>query len=299
MKGGLHTKLAGGFTIVETLIVLAVTGVIFLSAAALISGKEAKAEFTQSVQSIRGQLQQTINEVQTGFYSNPGNFSCTAPAGGPYTWNAGGPVSGQGANAGCIFLGKAIYFPHNSNPNNAQPFYTYTMVGLQRDSAGNEVKTLKAAKPVVLKTGEEDPYELVPNAYTTQTLKFGLAPVSVKASGTALLGFAFVSGLGQYDSANVRLLSGSQQVNLLPITGIPAGGPSGSASGDADRIDNYLRSVNLSASDDTTSIFYNPAGGVNICFKSGTTNQSALITIGNGTTQLVVTLAIKSSNDCT
>ena len=294
MKGGLHTKLAGGFTIVETLIVLAVTGLIFLSAVTLISGKEAKTEFTQSLQSIVTQLQQTISEVQTGFYSNSGDFSCTAAAGGPLTFTSGGSVTAEGANKGCVFIGKAVYFPLVTNTALAQPVYVHTIVGLQRDGSGNEVQTLAAAKAVVLEKGANPgPYASVPNEYVTSGLQFGLEPVALKQDSTALLGIAFISGLGQYDSTNSQLLSGSQQVNLLPIPGTP----SSDTKADAGAMNAYFQTVAKQASDPTGP--YNPTDGASICFRSGTTGQSGLVTISNGQSQLVVKSVIKNSADCT
>ena len=294
MKGGLHTKLTGGFTIVETLIVLAVTGVIFLSAATLISGKEAKTEFIQSLQSIVTQLQQTISEVQTGFYSNTGNFSCSAAAGGPLTFTTGGSVTAEGANKGCVFIGKAVYFPLVTNTTLIQPVYVHTIVGLQRDGSGNEVQTLAAAKAVVLEKGvSPGPYQSVPNEYVTSNLKYGLQPVSIKQDSTSLLGIAFVSGLGQYDSTNSQLLSGSQQVNLLPIPGTL----SSDSKADAGAMDDYFQTVAKQAGDPLSP--YNPTDGISICFRSGTTGQSGLVTISNGESKLVVTSVVKSSVDCT
>src|SRR6187551_190361 len=105
MKGG---RKSSGFTIVETLIVLAVTGGLFVAAAAMISGRQTRTEFEQSVRKIHAQIQQTINEASIGYYPNKNNFSCAAGGSGPII-TAASPAS-QGQNEGCMFLGKVMQF---------------------------------------------------------------------------------------------------------------------------------------------------------------------------------------------
>ena|SRR5476651_379650 len=45
-----------GFTIVEVLIVLAVTGILFASTLSLMSGRQNRAEFTQAINNIKSQI---------------------------------------------------------------------------------------------------------------------------------------------------------------------------------------------------------------------------------------------------
>src|SRR5438874_1617208 len=74
---------SAGFTIVEVMIVLAITGLLFLSAAALISGKQNQAAFDQAIQQLQSQIQQTMNEVSVGYYPNRNDFVCVAGGTGP------------------------------------------------------------------------------------------------------------------------------------------------------------------------------------------------------------------------
>src|SRR5882762_7178443 len=109
MKTGLN---ALGFTIVETMIVLAITGALLLMAMLMISGQQGKTEFTQAINDIQAQINDVINNVGTGYYAKTTDFSCSAGASGP-VFNASGST-GQGSNTACVFMGRAVQFIGNS-----------------------------------------------------------------------------------------------------------------------------------------------------------------------------------------
>lgn len=91
-----------GFTIVETLIVLAVSGVLFISVAALISGQINRYRTRDAVFNLESSVRDVLNDVSTGYYpekvgSNP---DCSGGTAG----------SGRGTNTGCVIAGKSITF---------------------------------------------------------------------------------------------------------------------------------------------------------------------------------------------
>lgn len=273
-----------GFTIIEVLIVLAVTGLLFASAAILIAGRRQQTEFNQSVRNVQSQIQQVINDVATGFYPNTNSFECSAGPSGPVLTSGGGTQ--QGANTGCIFLGKAIQFGVvNTSP---EQFSVFTIAGLQKGASGNEVTSLTEAQPrAVAKTTTSS---ALPDITVDQQLLGGLTAIDMwydNGAGVRTVGVVgFITTLAQYSGGTI--LSGTQQVNVIPV--------------DDNSVDSALGRSNEAAADalDTslaTSVA-NPSSGVFICFKSGGTNQSGLITIGNKGRQLSVTLDIKSNLDC-
>jgi type II secretory pathway pseudopilin PulG len=275
---------ADGFTIVETLIVLAVTGFLFLSAVLLFAGQSRKVEFVQAVQDIQAQLQQTISEVGAGYYGNTG-FNCSGVSGNV---NLTTGNNAQGSNTGCIFLGKAIQF--GVRDTDPQGYYIYSIAGLQ-DNAG----TLASARPVAIARGNAtNATANFPDATERKHLNYGLEAVSmqyVHNGQTRPIGaVAFISGLGEYSGG--QLMSGTQQVNLVPV--------GGSANGNSIRTDPAatVDAINRYMSDETLSPKM-PSGGVRICFASGGTTQSGLITIGSNGRNLSVKLDIKSTRDCT
>lgn len=128
-KGGYREAIAG-FTVVEVLIVLAVSGLLAISAMVLINGRQAKAEFTTGINGFQQQLQQIVNEVASGYFPNLTGFSCDIlPAQSQrvaFSDAAGGGA--QGSNKNCIFLGKGIQFGLDSS---SAQIATYPFVGAE------------------------------------------------------------------------------------------------------------------------------------------------------------------------
>jgi prepilin-type N-terminal cleavage/methylation domain-containing protein len=274
-----------GFTIIEVLIVLAVTAAMFLMAAIAVSGKQNTTEFQQAINDVQSKIQQSISNVTAGDYPDIGNFTCSAAPGGPITFQAGQPNQ-QGANGGCVFLGSALQF--GVKGTNSRQFNAYTIAGLQQDSGRNEVTSLAAATPLAIAPSLSSPS--MPSAIVTSQLLNGLAIAWMKSGNQDLAAVAFISTLGQ-DNINDGAVSGSQSINLYAVPAADASGhnamiPADSATA-VEVINNNLASAAA-----------NPSQGVQICFASGTTNQSGLITIGSNGRSLSDTLQIKDGKSC-
>lgn len=268
-KGGGQATL--GFTIVETLIVLAVTGILFASVAVMISGRQGKTQFQQASNEIASRISQVISEVSQGYYPNIGGTSCTA-SGGRLNFSTGSGVQGQ--NRGCVFLGKVMQFGvQNTDP---EQFITYSLAGCQYKDCGSsgtsEASSLSEARPLV-----------IPASSDTSILQFGLSVAWMKYDGVTTRGVGFLQSLGSYNGCT-GLCSGSSQAALY---GVNTGGAGNiGAAGMVAKL-NTGRGVNLVQ-----------ASEVQICFLSGTTRQSAMVTIGGNGRQLSVTLDVKNGNDC-
>lgn len=263
-----------GFTIIEVLIVLAVTAAMFLLAVLAINGKQNNAEFQQAINDIRSSLQQQIDNVSAGDYSNTGNFTCNGTSG---SINLAKGVNKQGANTGCIFLGKVLQFAVKST--NPQQFISYPVAGLQSNAG-----TLASAAPDVIAPGvSTNKGANFPDASTSGALHYGLNVVSMKSGGNNIGAVAFISSLGQFSGGS--LVSGSQTLSLIPIYSSSLNATEGAT---VDAINTKIVSSPV-----------NPNGGVQICFASGGTKQSGLITIGGGGQQLSITLKIYGDLTCT
>jgi len=273
MKGG---QKAQGFTIVEVMIVLAVSGALFISAAALIAGRQNQTEFDQGIRQIQSQIQQTANDVASGYYPNLKNFKCTPSSGGPVISSGS---SEQGTSSGCTFLGKILQFNSTSGPQPNQ-FAMFTVAGLQQGSSGTEATSFAQAKPIAVAPSTTNPN--VPDITDKQPLQYGLNVSYMKYNGTTNIGsVGFMSSFASYNSSGF-LASGSQQVDVVPIAGSTL---TDNASTAAEKINTKLAASSV-----------DPSGGVAICFASATTNESGLITLGNNGRQLSVTLDIKEGN---
>ncbi len=65
-----------GYTIVEAMIFLAVSGVLFVSAMAAVSGQQQKTQFYQSIRDLDSNIRDKINEVGSGTFGNSLNLKC-------------------------------------------------------------------------------------------------------------------------------------------------------------------------------------------------------------------------------
>jgi prepilin-type N-terminal cleavage/methylation domain-containing protein len=295
MKGGLKTGYSQGFTIVEVMLVLAVSSALFVSAVALVGNKQNDTEFIQSIQQVQSQVQQTADDVVNGFYPSLNNFNCTPNSGGTATIISGTTIQGQ--NNGCIFLGKVMQFGviPSPNPNNAQAFLVYSILGSEcasgtlPGSSGCDIaqssKGLSTSLPIAEPTALVSTNGSV-NDTTTNVLEYGLnvtsmsynlTPGSPKVNTGAV---GFLQSIASY--SNGSLASGSQQVNLYTISGT--------------NINN--QSNFLSVLDQKDAVAWQEVSDVNICFTSATTSQSGLVSIGGSGRLLSVTLQIFSDTTC-
>ena len=113
MKGGFNkTPYRRGFTIIEVMIFLAISGVMFLVAADFINGKEAQAEYTQGMNNANSTIQTIINDVSNGNYPIPLS-GLSFPCGG-IAINIGHSLTPVDGTAGCSFIGKVLVPEDNS-----------------------------------------------------------------------------------------------------------------------------------------------------------------------------------------
>jgi len=242
-----------GFTIVEVLIFLAVSSALMVSAFALISGSQNKASFTQSINDVQQQIDSVINNVANGYYSAGETQKQCVLIGGIPNFT-GNPVV-RGSSAQCIFLGRFIAFQDGSNE------YTVYNVAGARQIAVSDVKTMAEAKPTI-----------IPDTEQKYTLKNGLT-FKKNPAGVTNNAFGFFNGLG---TSNGISDSGYQQASFY-----------GFNSSDIQPLPNNF------ASNYESTGGKDPTDGYALCFNSGTTNQSGIITIGGSGRTATSSLEIK------
>ena len=279
MKGG--PRRHHGFTIVEVLIVLAVTTALFLSAAFLITGRQNQTEFDQAIQQVRSEIQQAVSDVTNGYYPNLNNFQCTVGASGPQITAATGV--GQGTNSGCIFVGKVLQFGVASTK--PEQFLAYTLAGLQ-SVGSNDSSSLADATPVVIAPSSSQP--TVPNDTKVSVLENGLTTLFMKVNGVSIGALALTT-LPPYSGS---ALSNAQQVQLIAVPGTSL---NDTEPGAAQKINTAMANPNATI----PSADVNPSAGIQLCFVSATTNQSGLVTVGGNSSTLSVDLAVKGNKTCT
>ena len=246
-----------GFTIVETMIVLAVTGGLFVVIAATLSGRQRSNEFTQSINDARSRIQQVITEAKNGYFPNT-DYACTASASSVII--AAGSDA-QGSRTDCVFLGKVLQF--NVNGHDPSEVIVYPVAGIRTKT------DVLLADPSVVSNSLVD-------LSTNFNLKYGLTVEKTRVVG----GTQNVGAFGVLSSLDTTTpgKSGDQQFDLYALSGIQLG---------HDKL--------TDATDLLSAFSKNPAAGFQICFKSGGTDQWGLITVGNNGSQLSVDLQIRNT----
>jgi prepilin-type N-terminal cleavage/methylation domain-containing protein len=272
-----------GFTIVETLIVLAVTGALFVVAALLINGRQNKTEFSTAINNLQQQLQQIIGQTESGYFPNNGNFSCTIDtADSNHKLNITATPARQGTNQDCIFLGNVLQFGLDSG--NGQQFAIWPMAGNRQGTTIKGPFASSGAQPtpvVPLKTYEQLQYGL--NAVSMEYSTTGATP----SKSTSGVGFLSGDSNGSFATPDATgLQSGSQQFSLYAVDNTKL-----------KITDESNMEIKLGQ---PIGIHLEHATSLNICLASATTDQSGLITIGTtgGDANLSVTLALKNGTVC-
>ena len=241
--------MVGGYTIVETMIVLAVSGVLFISAVAVFNGKQGRSEFTTSMQDIRSKIQDLANDVATGYLPNSSFNSCTAlSTGGPPKLAAGNNI---GTSEECIFLGKALNFP--SGPTNNGRFQAYTVIGrrLLPNSTAQTTNYSEAMPTVATELTEDD------------EIQGGAETQAVDASG---IGTSPSNAVAFYHTLNTPAYgsTGTSIVEMYDLGDI----------NDPSQMANCVNGTICKPLDKLSAITK-----WQLCFKSTTSDQFALITV--------------------
>ncbi len=195
MLGG-KNKQPLGYTIIEVLIVLAVTGLMFVIAANFINGKQERTAFTTGVNEMASRIQDVIEQVRDGQYSDVG-LECTLTGTTVNVRLTGSPSDKQGTQSDCVFLGKVLYFPP---PTPTESYQILSIAGRRLNaSTGNVATSLSNA-------GASPISDLTTDQNTPQ--KLDVTKVSPAHS------FGFIQSQGSVNAADNKLQSGAQSVQM-------------------------------------------------------------------------------------
>ena len=272
MKGG---KTPLGYTIVEVMIVLAISGAMFLIASSFISTKQERTAFTQGVNALTTDIQDTIQEVTDGKFSDI-PIGCNFTLGSPNVLTLNVPANSQGGNPKCIFAGKFIHFSvAGTGGPAAQRYEPFSLAG------GRSATTYTDAKITPVTTallGGVSLYELTSAGIVPQSLD--VKQVRINGSATDNFGIGFVTSLGTISGG--KYISGSQRVQLAATSAAITGGGS---------------SMNRQAAAEKVKAGIVLVNSVDICVYDGT--KHAHITIGDNNNQLAATVSRIKLGVCT
>ena len=256
MKGA---RTPAGYTIVEVMIVLAVSGLMFLMAASFIGGKQEDTSFPQGVNELASSIQNTIAQVSDGQYSDI-NLTCNfhyvtadpqtsymspppAIAAGPGTTTnntAGNDHSATSQNIECTFLGKVLEFDEPGMPGvSVQQYQTFTLAGGRLDNNNQPITADPGPNPGVFyptPLDDDAPTPIDPALTTTTQIPQNLNVVDISqepiAQEPTSLTIPFVHGFSSNSSYGIGFIqdlgttsevgaeNGSQPINIYYVNGL-------------------------------------------------------------------------------
>ena len=277
-----------GYTIVEVLIFLVVSGVLFVSAILAISGRQTAVEFQQATRDAQNQMNDIINQISSGFYPKTDNIVCkvvgvgTAPI---ITAGAAGAQT-QGSSDDCVFLGKTAQFTKSTS------FKLITIAGRKYGTGNIESSSLATAKPVAI-ISPSTPVDITENKNFQNNLAVTCVGMPSACSGAAPNSAGAIMFVGSFPSTTStgNLASGTQHISFGVL-------PSSALTDTSLEVD-----ANIAATA-TAPVFLDNPNGVVICFADtgGTGKNRAKITMGganHGGGQLVANLDILTAGDTT
>lgn len=274
-----------GFTIVETLIVLAVTSILLVSTMLMVSGRQNKADFLVGSRLLRQELQTQISQVVSGRNTKMTSVQCTRDGltDAPKVVTGAGDL--QGKNSDCIMVGTVLLLGTAQREliTTAQGTLTsYPLAGLRVNSVTQEeADSIAQTKPTAVYAGGSgvSKYKNGLEYYGAKQTIGGVTSTSLSTQPFVI--YAVISLQG---NASTSQSVSIPQIDLYPPAAIPAWGMAGNDE------------ANINASRPTNpNLTYDK---VELCYASGGTNQSVLYTLGSVAKGSQVSMDIKDGGQC-
>ncbi len=129
----------GGYTFVEVMLVMAISGAVLITAFTAVSGKQGNVRFQTAVKEVESKIADWSNDVIEGYPGGESrNYNCTLrPDGATQRPTIGTAVPTK--NSYCIFVGKAIQFiDKNFNGDYSKKIYAYSVFGSRLNTTTGE-----------------------------------------------------------------------------------------------------------------------------------------------------------------
>jgi type II secretory pathway pseudopilin PulG len=275
MKRSLRLNV-GGFTIIETIIVLAITTALLSSGLLLVQGRVPRVQFESAVNDLDVRIADSLNEVLSGYYPSAQNHKCVD--GEIVPLDVTDTNTGPGTYGECIFIGQAIQFGNQSGSNgtcatsspdeHCDTNIIYTVFGKRVGTSGDIATKLIDAEPKISKD----------YAKTSSTNGYGLHIVGVKTSNDGSSwtnnygGVAFLQTFGT--QVTDTQATGANKVEIVPLIGTSIG----------ETTEDFVDKAKYNSLNPTQGLTSSIANqyGVKLCLKSASTTQVAIITLGEG-----------------
>lgn len=198
----IRNKSLDGFTIVETMIFLTISSVLFVSVSLLISGQLSKYQAREAMNNIEAIVRSTLNDVTNGYYPMMSSDVSCSVSGAPEDGTDISIVADSSEKRGsgeCVVLGKSIQF--DSDEIIIKTYVTKpTITAIKRGSSINAIE--------VKKVGEDER-----SLEEHKEYKWGIKPTATKTF--YILNTRLESNQLSSLSGGGSLISGSLPVELF------------------------------------------------------------------------------------
>lgn len=256
----------GGFTIIEVLVVLAISMVLFFAAIRLFAGRQGTTQFAQAMRDVASQIQSIVNDVGVSTFPDLAGMDCELNAGRPAL------VSGSndpGTSQECIFLGKAVLIDSDNNPNTPDELDIFTILGRRAIGGSTIVTNFDDANPEPI--DELDESYIIPFMATVLSATQDVSPAGRPAY---MMGF-----YNSLQPTGAGIAQGSQSIKTIGYAGIGANAPNG-------LVKNAIRQL-----PDPSPYSIEDSKVWTICFQSGTSDETAQLIVSS--TSAGVTTEVK------
>jgi len=265
----MNSRSAGaGFTIIEVLIVLAVSSLIMVSALVLLGGKQQRTQFQQDINDLSSKIEDTVNGVASGFAPDVSNKIRCVMIGTTLKINkiGNGNTFDQGTQKGCVYVGKVIQFQPSTT--DTAKLNIFTVVGLRTVDTGGTtlVQHFEDADLTVASPNSQTDNDL-PDLTENYRLRWGtmITKAINLTDGSHPYAIGFFNGYGP-DVSGISPASGTQNQISTTLTINPGAS-----------YDDIADDVN--ALTDATLTF--PSKGVELCLDGGHGDYARLIIGGD------------------
>lgn len=203
-----------GYSIIEVMIFLAITGLLFASAVVGIGGSQRQAEYSQAVRDFETQIKDVMNDISNGYYPEYTGVGCTVTANTiRFVTLTSNSTNGPGTNQECMNIGKSLMFNLNGNTDS---FGVSTIVGINPGVGSSVDLSLDSLAPTMAYNESDPTFDLTVNKpirYGARVTK--IASVAQPEKTYSSLGFL----TGFSVAENSSLENGTLTTNILGIPG--------------------------------------------------------------------------------
>jgi type II secretory pathway pseudopilin PulG len=252
-----------GYTIIEVMIFLAITGVLFASAAVAVGGSQRQAQYSQAVRDFETQIKDVANDAKNGFYPVYDKGTCQVNGGtGSIDFINLSDPSTPGSNIECINIGKVLMF----NLGNEDNFGVGVIVGINPSIGQSVDLSLSALKPTIAyKDGGTEQLDLT----TVKPIRFGATVTKIGLVSDPAKEYSMISFITDFNSNSVVAENGTLTTNVYGIEG---------ALTNFNSIEGYQGEIETLADGSSASVV-NPNQGFYFCLLT-TDNRRARVILG-------------------